>query len=159
LHFAARNNEHGTPLFACAIATLVYEHISIEKHFPEEMGTEVKESSLLNTELLECMDMMIWHRNPFLYRYMGIDGQMVSIMPPCTELFDRNTEKWVVHEVQPHEEPQEQRAPQHPWGAQLPHVGEPRWEGAPSFSGDSAWSAPSTYGRGACGWGDDHPGY
>jgi hypothetical protein len=72
LHFAVRNNEHGTPLFAGTIATLVYEHIRIEKHFPEEMGTEVKESNLLNTELLEHMDMMIWHCNRFLYRYMGI---------------------------------------------------------------------------------------
>jgi hypothetical protein len=101
LHFAVRNNEHGTPLFAGAIATLVYENIRIEKHFPKEMGTEVKESNLLNTELLERMDMTIWHRNRFPYRYMGIDGTRVSIMPSRTDLFDRNTEKWVVHEVQP----------------------------------------------------------
>jgi uncharacterized protein YutE (UPF0331/DUF86 family) len=101
LHFAVRNNEHGTPLFAGAIATLVYENIRIEKHFPKEMGTEVKESNLLNTELLERMDMMIWHRNRFPYRYMGIDGTRVSIMPSRTDLFDRNTEKWVIHKVQP----------------------------------------------------------
>jgi hypothetical protein len=81
LHFDVRNNEYGTPLFDGAIATLVYEHIRIEKNFPEEMGTEVKESNLLNTELLEHMDIMIWHRNHFLYRYMCIDGQRVSIMP------------------------------------------------------------------------------
>jgi hypothetical protein len=98
------------------------------------MGTVIKESNLLNTDLLQCMDMTLWHRNRFLYQYMGVDGQMVS-MPPHTDLFDRNTEKWVIHEVQQQEEPQEQEAPQHPW------------------------SAPPTYGRGAGGWGDHHPGY
>jgi hypothetical protein len=83
---------------------------------------------------------------------MGVDGQMVSIMPPRTDLFDRHTNKWVVHEVQQQEEPQEKGVLQHPWGDQLPHMGESRWEGAPSFSGNSAWSAPPTYGQGAGGW-------
>jgi hypothetical protein len=159
LHLAVRNNEHGTRIFAGAIATLFYEHIKTDRHFPNDMGTIVEESNLLNTNLLQRMDMMIWHRNGLLHQYMGVDGQMVSIMPPRTDLLDMNTEKWVVHEVQQQEEPQEQGAPQHPWGAQPPHVGESRWEGAPSFSGDSAWRAPPTYGRGAGGWGDYHPGY
>jgi hypothetical protein len=83
---------------------------------------------------------------------MGVDGQMVSIMPPRTNLFDRHTNKWVVHEVQQQEEPQEKGVLQHPWGDQLPHMGESRWEGAPSFSGNSAWSAPPSYGQGAGGW-------
>jgi hypothetical protein len=138
---------------------LVYEHIKAEKHFPKDMGTVVEESNILNTDLLQRMDMMIWYRNGFLYQYMGVDGQMLSIMPPRTDHFDRNTDKWVVHEVQQQEEPQEQGAPQHPWGDHSPHVRESRWEGAPSFSGHSAWSAPPTYGRGAGGWGDYHPGY
>jgi hypothetical protein len=154
-----RNNEHGTPIFTGAIATLVYEHTKTERHFPKDMGTVVEESNLLNTDLLQHMDMMIWHRNGFLYQYMGVDGQIVSIMPPCTDLFDRHTNKWVVYEVQQHEEPHEQGVPQHPWGDRSPHVGESRWEGAPSFSGDSAWSAPTTYGRGAGGWGDYYLGY
>jgi hypothetical protein len=105
LHFAVRNNEHGTPIFASAIATLVYEHIKTERQFPKDMGTVIEESNLLNTDLLQCMDMMIWHRNGFLYQYMGVDGQMVSIMPPRTDHFERNTEKWVVYEVQQQEEP------------------------------------------------------
>jgi hypothetical protein len=47
LHFALRNNEHGTPVFAGAIATLVYEHIKTKRHFPKDMGTVVEESNLL----------------------------------------------------------------------------------------------------------------
>jgi hypothetical protein len=105
LHLAVRNNEHGTPIFAGAISTLVYEHIKTERHIPKDMGTIVEESNLLNTDLLQHMDVMIWHRNSFLYQHMGVDGQMVSIMPPPTDIFYRNTEKWVVHEVQQHEEP------------------------------------------------------
>jgi hypothetical protein len=97
LHFAVRNNEHGTPIFAGLIATLVYEHIKTERHFPKDMGTVVEESNLLNTDLLQCMDMMIWHRNGFLYQYTGVDGQLLSIMPPHTDIFDRDTDKWVVH--------------------------------------------------------------
>jgi hypothetical protein len=54
-----RNNEHGTPIFAGAIATLVYEHIKTETHFPKDMGTVVEESNLHNTDLLQCMDMMM----------------------------------------------------------------------------------------------------
>jgi hypothetical protein len=61
LHFAVRNNEHGTPIFAGAIATLVYEHIKTERHFPRDMGTIVAESNPLNTDLLQRMDMMVWH--------------------------------------------------------------------------------------------------
>jgi hypothetical protein len=75
------------------------------------MGTVVEELNLLNTDLLQRMDIMIWHRNGFLYQYMGVDGKMVSIMPPPTDLFDRNTDKWVVHEVQQQEEPHEQGVP------------------------------------------------
>ena len=101
----SRNNMDETPIYAGAIATLVYEHIKGERGFDDNMGSLVRESKLLDFTLLSRMEMSE-HGDHYMYSYKSSNGQSVSIRLPRVDLFDRATEKWTVEEVQPQEEPQ-----------------------------------------------------
>ena len=107
LHLAVRrNNTDYTPIYAGAIATLVYEHIKEERGFGDDMGRLVRESNLLDFTLLSRMEMSERHENHYMYSYKSSNGQSVSIRLPRADLFDRTTGKWTVEEVQPQREPQ-----------------------------------------------------
>ena len=107
LHLAVRrNNTDYTPIYAGAIATLVYEHIKEERGFDNNMGSLVRESNLLDFTLTSRMEMSERHEDHYMYSYKSSNGQNVSIRLPRADLFDRITGKWTVEEVQPQEEPQ-----------------------------------------------------
>ena len=101
-----RNTTDDTPIYAGAIATLVYEHIKEERGFDDNMGRLVRESNLLDFILNSHMEMCERHENHYMYGYNSSNGQSVSIRLPRADLFDRTTGKWTVEEVQPQEEPQ-----------------------------------------------------
>ena len=70
------------------------------------MGTLVEKSKLLDFTLMTNMSMSVPCGGIHLYTYLGVNGQQVSIRLPCTNLFDRNTGKWIVAEEPPQEEAQ-----------------------------------------------------
>ena len=97
LHFAvSRNNTDETPIYAGAIATLVYEHIKNERGFGDNMGTRVEESKLLDFTLLSRMEMGERHGEHYIYSYKGSNGQNVPVRLPRVDLFDRTLGKWTV---------------------------------------------------------------
>ena len=68
----SRNNTDETPIYAGAIATLVYEHIKEERGFDDNMGRLVRESKLLDFALLSRMEMSERHGNYYLYTLQEI---------------------------------------------------------------------------------------
>lgn len=109
LHLVVRRNTtDSTPIYAGAIATLVYEHIKEERGFDDNMGTLVRESNLLDFSLTDRMEISIRRAEYVAYCYKSSNGQSVSIRLPRADLFDRTSGKWTVEEAPPQEEPQNQ---------------------------------------------------
>jgi hypothetical protein len=108
LHTAvSRNITDQTPIYAGAIATLVYEYIKDERGYGDNMGTPVIESNLLDFALTTRMDISVMHGDHYWYNYLSTNGQRVPIRLPRADLFDRSTGKWIVEEMPPQEEPQD----------------------------------------------------
>ena len=102
----SRNITDQTPIYAGAIATMVYNYIKNERGYGDNMGTLVQESKLLDFALTTRMDISTLYWEHYLYNYLSTSGQRVSIRLPRTDLFDRSTGKWIVEEAPPQEEPQ-----------------------------------------------------
>ena len=69
LSYAVSHNE-SKPLYAGAIATMVYEHIKTERKF-KNIGTEILESNLLDFTLLLNMEIIrMWNNDFVMYKYM-----------------------------------------------------------------------------------------
>lgn len=139
LHLSVnRNDTNKTPIYAGAIATLVFEHIKEERGFDDNMGTLVMESRLLDFNLTCRMDMSRVERDYYSYCYKSANGQIVSIRLPRADLFDRTTEKWTVEEEPQQEEPQHQAPTAYPWGFQEPQLGVHSWQDPSFFQGGSS---------------------
>ena len=160
LHLAVRRNmTDTTPIYAGAIATLIYEHIKEERGFDNNMGRRVEESNLLDFTLTCRMEMSEWHKGGCNYIYKSHNGQNVSIRLPRADLFDRNTGKWTVEEVPPQEEPQNPEMQNYPWGFKGPEQGGYQG-GDPSYYGGGSSSGAPPYDDGSESGGYDyHPGY
>ena len=101
-----RNATDETPIYAAAIATLVYKYIKDERGYNDNMGTLLEKSTLLDFALISNMGMSVPYGEIHLYTYLSTNGQKVSIRLPCTDLFDRSTGKWIVREEPPQEDAQ-----------------------------------------------------
>ena len=107
LHNVVRRNATDfTPIYVGAIATLVFKYIKDERRYGDDMGTLVEKSKLLDFTLMTNMSMSVPCGGIHLYTYLGVNGQQVFIRLPRTNLFDRNTGKWIVAEEPPQEEAQ-----------------------------------------------------
>jgi hypothetical protein len=80
------------PLFAGAIATMVYEQIKEQQKF-WNIGTEIVESNLLDAPMLITMDILVGPRCIDLYKYnfMVKKGVFGCTVLPRPEYFDRLT--------------------------------------------------------------------
>ena len=67
----SRNITDQTPIYAGAIATLVYEYIKDERGYGDNMGTPVTESILLDFTLTTRMDISVLHGNDYWYNYLS----------------------------------------------------------------------------------------
>jgi hypothetical protein len=114
LSYVVSHNE-SKPLYARAIATMVYEHIKEERKF-RNIGTEILESNLLDFTLLINMKIIRMWKNDFvMYKYMVRHGSFTCTMLPRLEYFDRLSDKWIVE------------------------AEEPGWEEAPVAPANDAW--------------------
>ena len=82
-----RNATDFTPIYAGAIATLVFKYIKDERRYGDDMGTLVEKSKLLDFTLMTNMSMSVPCGGIHLYTYLGVNGQQVSIRLPRTNLF------------------------------------------------------------------------
>ena len=102
----SRNVTDQTPIYAGAIATLVYDYIKDERGYGDNMGTPVTESNLLDFTLTTRMGISALYDNHFWYTYLSANGHRMPVRLPRTDLFDRSAGKWIVEEATPQEEPQ-----------------------------------------------------
>ena len=102
----SRNVTDKTPIYAGAIATLVFNYIKDERGYDDNMGTHLRESNLLDFVLTTRMDISTTYGDQYWYNYLSSDGERVPIRLPRTDLFDRNTGRWRLDEAPPQEETQ-----------------------------------------------------
>ena len=69
-----RNATDGTPIYAGAIATLVYKYIKDERGYNDNMGTRVEKSTLLDFALITNMGMSVPYGGIHLYTYLSANG-------------------------------------------------------------------------------------
>ena len=82
LSYDVSHNE-SKPLYVGVIATMVYEHIKEERRF-RNIGTEVLDSNLLDSEMLLKMDIIrMWNNDFWMYKYMVRRGTFTCTVLPC----------------------------------------------------------------------------
>jgi hypothetical protein len=169
LSYAVKHNL-GKPLFAGAIATMVYEHIKDEIKFSNK-GTKILETNLLDFSMLIKMQIVRkWPSGIFMYQFMVRRGRLESTVLPRVEYFDRSSDKWTVPEL---DEPSWDNTPApptyHTWGGTPAAPGYHTGEGSSSQLGNEGapqewapWEQPGPYyDDGSSGWGPNphYPGY
>lgn len=98
LSYVVAHNE-SKPLYAGAIATMVYERIKEEMIF-EDIGTEILESNLLDYAKLVKMDILVrvWYTDFWKYKYMVRQGYFTCIVLAHLEYFDRLSNRWIIEQ-------------------------------------------------------------
>jgi hypothetical protein len=96
LSYVVYHNET-KPIYAGAIATMVYEHIREERGF-NNIGTEILESNLLDSTMLVRMDILVrvWNSDFWKYKYMVRQGYLPFTVLPCHEYFHRLSDRWII---------------------------------------------------------------